>query len=165
MTSVAFLLLVQVKRFWAVANKTHLSVIRGGSGCLPSGCDPVCSLHPDWLRLPGHTSPGGRRTDKSRSFHVKVKVLTPQHPDKTSSRRGHPSSPKDKGVVGFTWDGRRGWLLVPAGLAFFPRAPAGSGSRHPPQWQHLGVQGGGSGRERAPIWGFHFKFCLGRAPF
>lgn len=28
-TSMAFLLLVQVKRFWAVANKTHLSAIRG----------------------------------------------------------------------------------------------------------------------------------------
>lgn len=49
----AFLLLVQVKRFWAVANKTHLSVIRGAVVVFQVAVTKVGSRCPDWLHFPG----------------------------------------------------------------------------------------------------------------
>lgn len=52
-TSMAFLLLVQVKRFWAVANKTHLSVIRGAVVVFQVAVTKVGSGRPDWLHFPG----------------------------------------------------------------------------------------------------------------
>lgn len=55
----AFLLLVQVKRFWAVANKTHLSVIRGAVVAFQVAVTKVGPPRPDWLHSPGRAHPGG----------------------------------------------------------------------------------------------------------
>lgn len=77
-TNMAFLLLVQVKRFLAVANKTHLSIIRE---CFiffsSSSCDQIlisASQLPLLLQVVAALGKGG--TDKSQSFCIKVKLLT-----------------------------------------------------------------------------------------
>lgn len=97
-----FLLLVQVKRFWAVANKTHLSVIRGA--LLVSKCCDHRLLfpEPDGCAWRGRARLGGELADKSGSFHVKVKVLTlSTEPDNTEpGGDSHSSSPEDTGVMG-----------------------------------------------------------------
>lgn len=59
MTSMAFLLLVQVKRFWAATNKTHLSVIRGALVAFQVAVTKVCPPRPDRLHLPGRAHPRG----------------------------------------------------------------------------------------------------------
>lgn len=80
-TNMAFLLLVQVKRFLAVANKTHLSIIRE---CFIFSKElwPKCAPEP-WAAAPRRVgvAPRHRGADKSQSCRVKVKVLTPPHPN------------------------------------------------------------------------------------
>lgn len=75
-TSLAFLLLVQVKRFWAVANKTHLSVIGGASVVFRVAVTKVCARTLIGCAFGGHAHQEGRPADKSQSFRVKVKALT-----------------------------------------------------------------------------------------
>lgn len=50
-TNMAFLLLVQVKRFLAVANKTHLSIIRECFIFFQVAVTKVCSRCHEWLHL------------------------------------------------------------------------------------------------------------------
>lgn len=75
----AFLLLVQVKCFWAVANKTHLSVIRGALVVFQVAVTRVCPPRPDRRTFRAALAREGTPADKSHGLHVKVKVLTLRH--------------------------------------------------------------------------------------
>lgn len=66
----AFLLLVQVKRFWAVANKTHLSVVRGALLVFQVAVTKLCSLPPDWCPFVGPHQP--RRRTRLINHEVSV---------------------------------------------------------------------------------------------
>lgn len=101
-TNMAFLLLVQVKRFLAAANKTHLSIITGCFIFFPGNCDQTL-FSVSWLALHNHVVVvlGGRGTDKSQSFLVKVKVSTQLHQNwqNVAVRRQQFIIKKDKRVI------------------------------------------------------------------
>lgn len=71
----AFLLLVQVKCFWAVANKTHLSVIGGALVVFQVAVTKVCPPRPDSCTFRATLTQEGTPADKSHGFHVKVLTL------------------------------------------------------------------------------------------